>query len=362
MTEDDLDLPVLKFKNEDSFLVNALLPCLKAISHRSTLPEEQKIELSYFAGLIRRLPRIHDNFPATLSLTKNCEESWASRSIEFSEGGFRLTTSEGYRGPAGHEYESIDALFVSESSRTEQCYDTLEGDWIAPFQRFAEDETVEVSLEWEHDQEDCYFSIGDRDQHDWEELLTPATGSNEEVELNLEEEEEKEDPPELFAVLIEEMPEIERLPYLVRKLCTLPTADPETIAALSKTIFALERLPLPTGGIDAYLELRESTGERESNTQSLRITEEALELHSSSYVVTNPAFGGDSQVTVDFSVETSGHRDVPHREALSAWIDRFEERIRLENQFSLNDSSDDDFDWLQDDPGDSWKFLQSNLL
>ena len=218
---------------------------------------------------------------------------------------------------------------------------------------------VEVSLEWEHDHEDCYFLIGDRDQHDWNELLNSPSNSDKEEDLNLEEEDA---PPEHFAILIEEIPEIERLPNLVRQLCTLPTADPESIAALSKTIFALERLPLPTEGIDAYLELRESTGERENTSQSLRITEEALELHSSAYLVTDPDFGGDSQVTVDFSVETTGYRDVPHQEALSAWIDRFEERIQSRNQFSLNDSSDEDFDWLQADPGDSWKFLQSNLL
>ena len=130
---------------------------------------------------------------------------------------------------------------------------------------------------------------------------------------------------------------------LTRRLCALPKIRPEHLAGLAHALFALERLPRTTEGVDVEFTLGDPSGTEESYPLMLHISYASLSIGAS--------FSPDELSQVDYEVQSGGHRNMePGDEAawtqVTDWIGYFDSLMNQNSsklRLSVADASAPDF-------------------
>jgi hypothetical protein len=144
----------------------------------------------------------------------------------------------------------------------------------------------------------------------------------------------------------------EMIAYLVKAIrhCfRRPDITAEQIHNLAILLFAVERLPLATPGVNGDLTLSYRHG-KESNFQSIHIDGSTLSLSSGGYAY-SPDVGGDSYGDEVLMVETGGFREVKTTQ-LVEWLAAFESRLEdAEIKISLDEA---EVDWDDEPDETAW--------
>ena len=108
--------------------------------------------------------------------------------------------------------------------------------------------------------------------------------------------------PGTFPVVEDETYLVKKLAGLTRRLCALPKIQPEQLAGLAHALFALERLPRITQGVDVEFTLGVPSETKESYPLMLHISDASLAIG----VSFSP--GGPPQI--DYEVKSDGYRSI----------------------------------------------------
>ncbi len=143
---------------------------------------------------------------------------------------------------------------------------------------------------------------------------------------------------------------------VVRSLLTREDVTPEQIYHLAKVLFALERLPLPTPGVDVGFTLGYKHG-GESFGQSLTVSESAFVLGTGAYILGEA--GGDTCSEITFEVHLGSCSYFENWFALSGWAESIKEMAADGGAdldvWSLGD--DEKIDWDDEPDEEAWDLL-----
>jgi len=171
-----------------------------------------------------------------------------------------------------------------------------------------------------------------------------------------EEEEWEERRAKLFGFDPTEACVVDEMIGLVRSLLKRKDITPEQIYHLAKMLFALERMPLPTPGVDVVFALGYKSG-GELYGQSLGVSERAFVLDSAAYTQAGP--GGDASSEIIFETEVGGSSFFENWFALAGWIASIKEIVADEGaDLEVWSSGDDDkIDWEDVPDEDPWQLI-----
>ena len=133
--------------------------------------------------------------------------------------------------------------------------------------------------------------------------------------------------PGTFPISDEEMPFVQELTRLTRRLCSLPSAAPQDLVGLAHALYALEWLPSPTAGVrlEYCLIYRSGTEASHTETQAWVHIEQAHFILGTNFRTYDTAVGGDRHSTIAYQVQSNGSRstdpgDEAARLQLHDWI------------------------------------------
>jgi len=149
-----------------------------------------------------------------------------------------------------------------------------------------------------------------------------------------------------FAFQMEDRDLVEQLIAAVRLLFHRKRLIPAHAHRVAVVLLALDRLPLPTEGVDISLSLSRRVSE-ELSYQTLHISEDSFRLDAGGSVY-SPEVGSDSYGDDLFEVEVGGGRTDPDWMAIADWLDQF--RGRAEDE-----ESELDFEWNGDESQIDWE-------
>jgi len=164
---------------------------------------------------------------------------------------------------------------------------------------------------------------------------------------------------ERFGFLREDRHHIQELIAGVRRALKRKSVTPQQICGLGKLLHGLQRLPLPTPGINISVTIGSRTGEN-LFYQSVELSESSFELSSGGAEYT-PGVGSDSHTSFSFLVEVGGFRDNCMFTEIEDWISGFIKSLCDEDQALKVDDEDEGLalDWHEEAVEDDWDQLDS---
>ena len=168
--------------------------------------------------------------------------------------------------------------------------------------------------------------------------------------------EHKDHAVEVFGFLQEDHHHIQGLIAGTRRALTRKSITLTQICGLGKLLHGLQRLPLPTPGIDICVSIRGET-DFGSSYQSVRLAESSFELLSGGAEY-GPA-GSDSYTGFSFLVEVGGFRDDRMLVEVEDWISGFVGSICDEEQEFEVDDQGEALEWHEELVEDYWEKLDS---
>lgn len=167
----------------------------------------------------------------------------------------------------------------------------------------------------------------------------------------------EEDSLELFPFFSHEKSYVDQIIRLVKQTLCYAEYDAQEIRSVARLLLALQRLPLPTPGIDVVFDVGIRYGE-ELVYYSLAVTQSHIELKQGG-VAYSPQVGSDSYSSVVFEIARDGDRGPEY--ALEEWIDGSQNLVSEQGEVSIEDFSSDRCDEFWDDPSDDahWDELPS---
>ena len=167
---------------------------------------------------------------------------------------------------------------------------------------------------------------------------------------------------ELLGFCTEDRHFLLELQKVVRALISRKTTTAEQIYHLAKLLFALERFPRPTRGIALEFTLGRRHKNGESDHLVLTLDATSFQLETSTWIIPDPAVGGDSAGETVFAVETGGYREILHPTALMDWVEDLRQRAEdPQQELEISDSEDSsEIDWETEASDADWENLESD--
>ena len=128
--------------------------------------------------------------------------------------------------------------------------------------------------------------------------------------------------------------------------------NPMEMLTASTLLFALDRLPYVTPGIDVSMTIRRNCLEDFSDWIDIRINEDELELGSGTHIYT-PGVGGDTESRTDYETQSG---DTWHEGDTSDWIKRVWP-FKAEGKISVVDESE--YDTVRDLMAEQYEALKA---
>jgi hypothetical protein len=164
---------------------------------------------------------------------------------------------------------------------------------------------------------------------------------------------------ELFGFLQEDQSHIQELIAGIRGVLKRKSITARQICGLGKLLQGLQRLPLPTSGVNITVSIC-STGPSGSSYQSLLLSESMFEASSggSDY---SPNVGSDSYTTFNFLVEVGGYRENVSYTDIEDWVAFFIQSLSEEAQdFEVHDEEESmSVEWQEINTDKYWEQLET---
>lgn len=160
---------------------------------------------------------------------------------------------------------------------------------------------------------------------------------------------------EIFGLVLEDKPLIERLVGCVRTVIARPDVSAYQVHKLAELLFALERLPAPTPHVDVGLDVGRRLENGESRSWELHLDSDEFRLHHHAYVILDPRMGGDSLSSALFEAYVGGARTMENPNAVLIWLEAFEIVCAdLEECVNVESYGDGPTDWESVPDPDLW--------
>lgn len=156
---------------------------------------------------------------------------------------------------------------------------------------------------------------------------------------------------EYYDLTVDDLPITDGLESVIRSILRKPTLKPQQIAQMAAFLYAVQRLPVVTEGVNMSISLVYRVG-RESNYKQVHIDRESFRLESGGYAH-EEGVGGDSFGGILFEAFAGGGRDGDSSEAME-FMEALRERAEDPSmQVEIDDNSDEPLrDWDQLMPND----------